>query len=64
MFLAHIGATACTVGVDLLQREVAACVEARNNDNIKINWLFDVDAARTKMAKHYPTPKTNTSLAA
>lgn len=50
--------------IEYLRTEVAACVKSRNAAGIKVNWLFDVEAARTKMAKHYPAPATNTSMAA
>jgi len=44
-----------------LQREVAAWVKTRNSQGATINWLFDVKAARKKMARHYPKPSINQS---
>ncbi len=46
---------------EFLSSELAACVSARNDDGVMINWLFDVTAARATMTKHYPTPRFNTS---
>lgn len=37
--------------------EVAAWVRQRNAAGARINWLFDVHKARTKMDRAYPTPK-------
>ena len=50
--------------IDYLRSEVAACVAQRNAEGTGINWLFDVHAARHKMARHYPAPTANTSIAA
>ena len=50
--------------IDILREEVAACVASRNHDGCRIKWMFDVEAARTKMARHYPQPAANSSMAA
>lgn len=42
--------------IETLREEVAACVAARNEEGVAIEWMFDVGTARTKMARHYPTP--------
>jgi len=36
-----------------LEKEVLAWAEARNQEGIKINWLFDTPQARTKLKRHY-----------
>ena len=50
--------------IDFLRSELAACVEQRNADGVRIKWLFDVDKARRKMGHHYPEPLLNPSKAA
>ena len=40
----------------LLRHELAAWEQARNNEGARINWLFTVEKARTKMARAYPEP--------
>lgn len=50
--------------IDFLRTEVAACVATRNAERVRVRWMFDVHAAREKMARHYPTPATNSSEAA
>jgi hypothetical protein len=40
---------------------VAAWVQTRNEEGATIDWLFDIAAARTKMARHYPEPTLNQS---
>lgn len=42
--------------IELLRQEVEAWVQRRNDERATINWLFDVNAAREKMSRHYPTP--------
>ena len=37
----------------VLEREVLAWVEERNQQAVKINWLFDTPQARTKLKRHY-----------
>ena len=37
-----------------LAREVAAWTAARNKEKATIKWLFNVDDARRKLARHYP----------
>jgi hypothetical protein len=37
-----------------LRSAINAYVTARNEEGVRIKWLFDVDAARKKMARHYP----------
>ena len=37
-----------------LQREVTAWQTARNAQKATVKWLFDVTAARTKLARFYP----------
>ncbi len=37
----------------LLQSELAAWVQQRNEEKASINWLFDVDQARTKLHRAY-----------
>lgn len=44
-----------------METEVAAWVKTHNDEGATINWLFDVDRARVKMARHYPKPTLNQS---
>ena len=39
---------------DRLAREVAAWQQARNDAGATIRWMFNVEMARTKFARHYP----------
>jgi hypothetical protein len=39
-----------------LEREVAIWVRQRNASKARVRWLFDVDQARRKLARAYPTP--------
>jgi hypothetical protein len=39
-----------------LDREVAAWVETRNRDRVRIDWHFGIDDARVKLAHCYPIP--------
>ena len=39
--------------MDLLQSELAAWERQRNQEKASINWLFDVDKARTKLHRAY-----------
>lgn len=41
-----------------------AWVDQRNRDGATISWIFDVDLAREKMARHFPVPTLNHSIAA
>lgn len=36
-----------------LEKQIFACVKERQQKEIKINWQFDITAARTKMNRHY-----------
>ena len=36
-----------------LEKEVLAWVKERNQQSVKINWLFDTSQARTKLKRHY-----------
>ena len=36
-----------------LEKQVFACVKERQQNEIKINWRFDITAARRKMNSHY-----------
>ncbi len=38
----------------LLEREIAAWEQQRNDSGARIHWLFDLDRARQKLAKSYP----------
>ncbi len=42
--------------IETLRVEVQAWVDRRNREGASINWLFDVNLARDKMARHYPVP--------
>jgi hypothetical protein len=39
-----------------LEREVAIWVRQRNTSKARVRWLFDVDQARRKLGRAYPTP--------
>ena len=39
---------------ETLEREVAAWAQQRNESGARINWLFDLDRARQKLARSYP----------
>ena len=39
--------------MDLLESELAAWETRRNREKASINWLFDVDKARTKLHRAY-----------
>ena len=39
--------------MDLLQSELAAWEARRNEERASINWMFDVDKARTKLHRAY-----------
>ena len=39
--------------MDLLKSELAAWENQRNREKASINWLFDVDKARTKLHRAY-----------
>ena len=39
--------------MDLLESELAAWETRRNEEMASINWLFDVDKARTKLHRAY-----------
>lgn len=36
-----------------LEKQIFACVKERVHQGIKINWQFDITAARSKMNRHY-----------
>lgn len=36
-----------------LEKQVFACIKEREQSQIKINWQFDITAARSKMNRHY-----------
>jgi len=44
-----------------MESEVAAWVKRRNDEKAQINWLFTIDKAREKLARHYPEPTLNQS---
>lgn len=44
-----------------LEREVAAWVERRNHEAVRIAWRFGIDAARAKLSHIYPIPEQDTS---
>lgn len=37
----------------MLEREIAAWEQQRNDSGARIHWLFDLDRARQKLAKSY-----------
>lgn len=39
--------------IDTLRREVLAWMKERNDQQVKIHWLFDTPKARTKLQRHY-----------
>ncbi len=39
-----------------LEREVAAWEQQRNDSGARIQWLFDLERARHKLARSYPQP--------
>jgi len=39
--------------IEQLKKEVLAIVKERNKKQIKINWQFSIQAARTKLNRHY-----------
>ena len=39
--------------MDLLESELAAWETRRNREQASINWMFDVDKARTKLHRAY-----------
>ena len=45
-----------------LEKEVLAWADARNQNEVKINWLFDTPQARQKLKRHYVkiNPENNT----
>jgi transposase len=40
----------------MLEHEIAAWEQQRNDSGARIHWLFDLDRARQKLAKSYPKP--------
>ena len=40
--------------VEILTQEISAWEKERNEKQATINWLFDVDKARSRMKKRYP----------
>ncbi len=47
--------------IETLRGEVEAWVKTRNDAQARIRWLFTVEKAREKMARHYPEPTINQS---
>lgn len=47
-----------------LEREVAAWVRQRNASKARVRWLFNVEQARRKMVRAYPTPAASRRKAA
>ncbi len=47
-----------------LEKQVLAWAEARNQEALKINWLFDTPQARQKLKRHYVkvNPENNTII--
>jgi len=43
---------------ELLSQEIGAWQDARNAEQATINWLFDIDKARMKLGRSYPTPSS------
>ena len=41
--------------IDIVQKEVKAWEEHRNNNNAKVNWQFTTKDARIKLSRLYPT---------
>lgn len=41
--------------IEIVQREVQAWEESRNNKNSRINWQFTTEDARVKLSRLYPT---------
>jgi len=50
--------------IGMLRREVTAWSAERNVAGARINWMFDVSAARRKLRKAYPVPTTRVADAA
>lgn len=50
--------------IELLTTEVGAWQVARNEAQATIDWLFDVQQARSKLGRSYPTPSTRAHEAA
>ena len=46
-----------------LENEVVAWAEARNQEALKINWLFDTPQARKKLKRHYVKVNSENSTA-
>jgi len=47
-----------------LMSQIAAWERRRNREGARINWMFTVERARTKLAPAYPTPSTRQAKAA
>ena len=43
----------CLASQEILAREVLALVKERNEKRIKIRWQFSIEAARSKLNRHY-----------
>ena len=41
--------------IEVVQREVKAWEESRNNKDSRINWQFTTEDARVKLSRLYPT---------
>ena len=48
--------------INTLKSEVAAWTKRRNQSGAKINWMFDLNKARKKMFRHYPTPSIKSTI--
>jgi transposase len=47
-----------------LTSQIAAWERRRNSEGARINWMFTVERARTKLASAYPTPATREATSA
>ena len=44
--------------IEIMASEVAAWDQARNRDEVRVNWRFSIEQARTKLHRVYPQPQT------
>ena len=47
-----------------LMAQIGAWERRRNREGARINWMFTVERARTKLAPAYPTPSIRAAKAA
>ncbi len=47
---------------ELLAKEVLAIIKERSDKQIKINWQFSIESARTKLNRHYHQVNTDNEL--